>query len=199
MESFQETIHEYRKQLQKGIVQKAYKGLMEYLMALRTHFKDKYPDHFVSGSIYYGYMDMTYFSCFPESLKQRQLKIAIVFLHEPFRFEVWLAGNNKQVQAKYWTLIKESGWKEYRLVPTTKSVDSIIEHVLVDDPDFSDCDTLTSQIEKAAVLFNKDIENFISKNYQAAQHQLSRMVPRQAADTQAVGGAAPVRTAGYER
>jgi hypothetical protein len=163
MESFQENINEYRKQIQRGAVQKAYKGLMEYLMALRTHFSKKYPDHFVSGSIYYGYMDMTYFSFTPKSLLDRKLKTAVVFLHEPFRFEAWLAGNNKQIQAKYWNLIKESGWKKFSLVPTIKSVDSIIEHILVDDPDFGDLDDLTKQIEKAAVLFNKDIENFIFK------------------------------------
>ncbi len=104
MKLFHEYIHEYRKQLEKGAIQKAYKGLMEYIMDLRTHFKNTYPDYVVSGSIYYGYMDMTYFSFFPPSFKQRQLKIAIVFLHETFRFEVWLAGYNKQVQSKYWKL-----------------------------------------------------------------------------------------------
>ena len=66
MQSFQEYINEYRKQLAKGAIQKAYKGLMEYIMGLRTHFKNKYPDYFVSGSIYYGYMDMTYFSFTPQ-------------------------------------------------------------------------------------------------------------------------------------
>jgi hypothetical protein len=63
MGSFHESMNEYRKQLEKGAIQEAYKGLMEYILALRTHFKNKYPDYFVSGSIYYGYMDMTYFSC----------------------------------------------------------------------------------------------------------------------------------------
>jgi hypothetical protein len=80
MESFQEYVDEYRAQLAKGAIQKAYRGLMAYIMGLRTHLKTKYPDYFVSGSIYYGYMDMTYFSFFPESLKRRNLKIAIVFI-----------------------------------------------------------------------------------------------------------------------
>jgi len=79
MEAFHEFVNEYRKQLEQGAIQKAYKGLMEYVMALRTHFKNKYPEHVVSGSIYYGYMDMTYFSFNPKSLKDRGLKIAIVF------------------------------------------------------------------------------------------------------------------------
>jgi hypothetical protein len=58
MESFHEYMNEYREQLGKGAIQKAYKGLMEYIMGLRTHFKNKYPDYFISGSIYYGYMNM---------------------------------------------------------------------------------------------------------------------------------------------
>jgi len=107
MEPFHEYINEYRNQLAKGAIQKAYKGLMEYIMALRTHFKNNYPDYFVSGSIYYGYMDMTYFSFTPQSLKHRNLKIAIVFIHETCRFEAWLGGYNKQVQQKYWKLFKD--------------------------------------------------------------------------------------------
>jgi hypothetical protein len=109
-------------------------------------------------------MDMTYFSFFPNSLKDRKLKIAIVFIHDAFRFEVWLAGNNKQVQSKYWKLFKESDWNNYHIVSTTKGVDSIVEHILVDNPDFSDLDTLTEQIESATLKFIKHVESFLSKH-----------------------------------
>jgi hypothetical protein len=163
MESFHEYISEYRKQLEKGAINKAYRGLMEYILDLRTLFKNKYPDYFVS-SIYYGYMDMTFFSFFPKSIKQRSLKIAIVFLHDSFRFEVWLAGINKQVQQKYWKLLKESDWNKYHIVPTTKGFDSIVEYILVDDPDFSDLDKLTKQIERETMTFIKDVEIFLSKH-----------------------------------
>jgi len=164
MESFHEYMDEYRRQLEKGAIQKAYRGLMEYVMALRTHFQEKYPDYFVSGSIYYGYMDMTYFSFIPKSLQERKLKPAIVFVHEAFRFEVWLAAYNKQVQSKYWKLFKESGWNKYHLVPNTKGVDAILEHVVVDKPDFSDLDALTQQIESATREFIQDVESFLSEH-----------------------------------
>lgn len=162
MQSFQDNINEYRTQLEKGAIQKAYKGLMEYIMELRTHFKNNYPDYFVSGAIYYGYMDMTYFSFFPKSLKDRNLKVAVVFLHETFRFEVWLAGVNKQIQTKYWQWFKENGWDRYPLVPTTKGADSIIESVLVDNPDFSDLDALSNRIEKATLKFIQDVDSFLA-------------------------------------
>ena len=162
MRSFDKYMNEYRKQMKKGDIKKAYRGLMEYIMELRLHLKRHYPDHFVSGSIYHGYMDMTYFSFTPEALKRRRLKIAIVFIHDTCRFEVWLGGYNKQVQTKYWKLVKDSDWNEYRIPSTTKDVDSIMESTLVENPDFSDLDTLTKQIERSTLRFIEDVEGFLS-------------------------------------
>ena len=162
--SFQETMNEYKKQLQKGAIQKAYQGLMDYIMRLRSHFENKYSDYSVSGSIYFGYMDMTYFSFFPKSLKLRGLKVGIVFVHCPFRFEVWLFGYNRSVQARYWKLFKEGSWNKYLIPPTTKGVDSILEGILVENPDFNDLDALTSQIERGTLKFIDDVEDFLSKH-----------------------------------
>jgi hypothetical protein len=164
MESFHEYLDEYREQLEKGAIVKAYRGLMEYFMGLRTHFKNKYPDYFVSGSIYFGYLDMTYFSFTPESLKHRNLKIAIVFLHDAFRYEVWLGGYNKEVQSLYWEIFKDSGWDKYHIVSNTEGIDSILEYILVDNPDFSDLDSLTKKIERGTLKFIKDVEGFLSEN-----------------------------------
>ena len=76
------------------------------------------------------------------------MKVAIVFVHEAFRFEAWLAAVNKQVQGKYWKMIRESGWDQYHLIIPPKGNDAILEHVLVAYPDFGDLDALTMQIEK---------------------------------------------------
>jgi hypothetical protein len=162
MESLQRAMDEYQEQLKRGKIQVAYKGLMDYVMGLRTHFKKKFPELGVSGSIYYGYMDMTYFSIFPKKLKDRKLKIALVFLHEEFRFEVWLSGVNREVQTEYWQMVKDHGWDKYKLVSPGVWVDSILEHILVGDPDFSDLDALTQQIETGTVKFIQDVENFFS-------------------------------------
>jgi hypothetical protein len=162
MDSFQEWVDEYRRQLERGVIQKAYRGLLEYVMDLRTHFGRKYPDSLAPGGIYHGYMDMTYFPLFPTALKIRKLKIAIVFAHESTRFEVWLSGNNKQTQMKYWNLFKQVDWDKYRIPSTTRGVDSIVEYTLVETPDFGDLDALTGQIEKGTLGFIDDIEDFLS-------------------------------------
>ena len=161
--SFHDNMKEYKNQLEKGTIIKAYRGLMEYISALRTHFKKEFPDYSVSGSIYQGYMDMTYFAVFPPLLKLRKLKIAIVFLHEAFRFEAWLSSVNKTVQAKYWNLVREQAWNKYRIPPTIKGIDSIVEYVIVEKPSFRDLDALTKQIEQGTLEFIKDVETFLSK------------------------------------
>jgi len=161
MESFHEYMNEYKKQLNKGYIQEAYRGLMDYFGDLRSYLKNKHPEYFVSSSIYYGYMDMTYFSFFPKSLKRRDLKIAIVFIHDTFRFEVWLAGVNRDVQAKYWKLIKENDWDKYHISSNPRTVDYIVDHILIDKPDFSDLDTLTKQIERGTLDFIRDVEGFL--------------------------------------
>lgn len=163
MKSMSENMMELKKQLEKGAIQKAYLGLMEYMMSLKNHFSKKYPAYTTSGSLYPGYMDMTYFSILPGSLKERDLKIAIVFVYDAFRFEVWLSGKNKRVLEKYWHVFNENKWDQYKVVKPTKGIDSVVEHILAENPDFSDLDALTGQIEQGTVKFIQDIEVFLTK------------------------------------
>jgi hypothetical protein len=162
MASFQENMLAYKAELEKGSIQQAYKGLMEYMLKLRSHFQNQLPGCEVPGSIYFGYMDMTYFSIIPPALKEHKLKIALVFLHEAFRFEVWLSGYNRQVQARYWKLIREAGWGHYRLVGDPLKADAILEHVLVEKPDFDDLTGLTAQIEGETLSFIANAEVLLS-------------------------------------
>lgn len=162
MVSFHESMLEYKSQLQKGIIQKAYRGLMEYIGSLRSHFKSKFPDYAISGNIYFGYMDITYFALNPPLLKARKLRVALVFLHEEFRFEVWLSGYNKSIQKKYWDMVRNNGWEKYLVPPSLEGIDSIIEHILIEIPDFRDLDVLTKQIEDSTIKFIHDIEEFLS-------------------------------------
>jgi hypothetical protein len=161
MAILQTNMIEYRKQLQKGAIQQAYRGLMEYLQSLRAYFQKKYPDYEVLGNLYFGYMDMTYFAIIPPELKRRKLKVAVVFLHEVFRFEVWLSGVNRQVQVDFSNLIREKEWSKYSLTANPKASDSILEHILVENPDFDDLERLTKEIEVNTIKFINDIQDFL--------------------------------------
>jgi hypothetical protein len=163
LKSFNEKMLEYKKQLDKGRIQKAYRELMQYFQSLRLYLKNKYPDYFISGSIYYGFMDMTYFSFTPQSLKDRKLKIAIVFVHEKFSFEVWLGGNNKKIQKRFWNLVREKNWNQYYVPSSIRGLDSILECILVENPDFSNLEVLTKHIEIEVMKFINNVEHFFSE------------------------------------
>lgn len=160
MHSIQEDMNEFRRQLRSGSIQKAYFALLSYMMGLRRHFMKKYQSHAVSG-LYQGYMDMTYFAVLPPSLKQRGLKIAIVFNYDAFRFEAWLAGSNRKVQRKYWELITKSRWNEYRVITPAKGVDSVVECTLAEDFDFDDIESPTATIEENTATFVDHIERHL--------------------------------------
>ena len=163
MTNFADDMREFQSQLALGRVQAAYQGLMQYMLDLKTHFTNQFPDYAVSGSLYQGTMDMTYFAVVPETLKQRGLKIAVVFVYSSFCFEVCLSGYNRQVQARYWQILKDSGWDKYRLVPAPTGFDSILECPLADPPDFGDLNALTAQIEQGTLAFIQDVEEFLAK------------------------------------
>jgi hypothetical protein len=161
MKSSQEDMNSFRIQLKTGSVQKAYRALLRFMMDLRTRFKNRYPKYAVLG-LYQGYMDMTYFAIVPPSFKRRSLKIAVVFNYEAFRFEAWLSGTNRQVQRKYYELVGDSRWTEYRITTPAKGVDSIIECNLAENFDLSDPNSLTASIESKTINFINDIEKFLS-------------------------------------
>lgn len=161
MQSIHVEMDDLRKQLEKGSIQNAYRALISFMMGLRTHFAKKYGDSAVSA-LYQGYMDMTYFAIFPQALKRHDLKVAVVFNYDAFRFEAWLAARNRKIQRQYWELFKEIPSAEYRTVTPAEGIDSIIECDLATDFDIDSPGILTSRIETAVGEFIDTIERILS-------------------------------------
>lgn len=148
-------INEYRKQLLAGTIQKGYRGLMMYMGSLKNHFENKYSEDFVTGNIHQGFMDFSYFSITPKSLKTKKLKVLVLFDHNRFCFEVGLVGQNKQIQEKYWKLFCARNSKKYIIPPTAE--DCVVKAVVIENPDFDDLIALTQLIDKGLMKFIKDI------------------------------------------
>lgn len=162
MESLNNHIKEYNTQLCKGQIQKAYKGIMTFMSRLSIYLVDRYPDY-ATSALYLGYMDMTYFSFTPSYLKLKKLKIAVVYLHQENRFEVWLGGNNRKIQAEYINLIRLKNIGKYKISQVLPGVDSIVESILVENPDFDHYEELKKQIEKGTIKFANDMIKMLSE------------------------------------
>jgi hypothetical protein len=105
---------------------------------------------------------MTYFSILTPTLKNRLLKVAVVLVYQPFRFEVWLSGRNRKVQEEVSRTIQQAGWQVYPLTPDPGKADSVLSQVLIEDPEFSDLKDLTARIEKGTLEFIQAVEAFFS-------------------------------------
>ena len=160
MDSLGEDILEYNRQLGEGSIQRAYRGIMAFMANLRDALAARHPDH-SAGSLYQGYMDMTYFSLTPPSLGGRKLKLAVVYLHVENRLEVWLAGGNRKVQAEYVELLKGHDLGGCKLSRAAPGVDSIVEEVLAERPDFNDIGKLTKSVEAGIIRFSAKMEGIL--------------------------------------
>lgn len=162
MQSLNESVKEYTVQLQQGQIQKAYKGIMTFMSGLKTWLESRHPENTATG-LYPGYMDMTYFAFTPQALKQRSLKIAIVYLHEQNRFEVWLGGANRRVQSEYVELFKGKNLDGLILSKVEPGVDSIVEMKLVEKPDFDHPEELMLAIESKVIEFTEQVKKLLPK------------------------------------
>ena len=156
MASLDDQIQEYQLQLRKGHIQKAYRGIMAFMSSLKSYLEKAYPDYFTS-TLYFGNMDMTYIAFTSPQLKDKKLKIAIVYLHEEARFEAWLGGNNRKIQAETVSLLENQNLGKYKLSQVQPGVDSIIESILVEQPNFDMLNSLKEQIKEKTIAFINDM------------------------------------------
>ena len=152
MNSINRAVEEYTEQLKSGRIRQAYRGIMSFMSGLKAFMERLHPD-LAFSSLYPGYMDMTYFACTPPALKEKGLKIAIVYLHEENRFELWLSGSNKKIQAEYISLLQTRDTGGCKLSQSKPGVDSILETRLPDQPDFDHAKDLMERIERETIHF----------------------------------------------
>lgn len=148
----------YKKLLEKGDIQVAYAELVKYVQKLKIEFSKDLSDTYSVGSVFQGYMDYTYFYLSNDYLKDKKLKLGLVFNHTHVRFEMWLLGQTKDIQEKYWRLLKSTKWIRGLEMPQY----SVFEVVLIEKPDFDDLDKLTKNIKNKLLSVAEDIANSIN-------------------------------------
>lgn len=151
-------IEEYIAQLESSNLSSGYRALMEYLMSLRIHFINKYSEAFTVGTFHQGLMNLSYFPIKTKTLSHHNLKFGLIFNHEKIQFEIWLLGRNKQIQEKYWNLLRQTTNKYLR---STNAHEAIIQHVLIAEPDFKQLNLLTQRIDDETVKFMADVSGLL--------------------------------------
>ena len=154
-------LSDYNKQSSQYENHLDYHQMIGYMKELRAFFYKEYETSFKLGSIYRENPDYSYFSLTTDELKIQKLKFVIILNHKTLYFSICLSGQNKSIRKKYWQMFRESDWNKYHLVETINDSLSIIDHTIVEEPDFSNRRNLTELIEKESLKFIEEIKNIL--------------------------------------
>lgn len=150
----QKSIEIYKEQLNQGDIQAAYSALTKYVAELKSNF----PKEYHTGYISFGYLDYTYFSFFNAFLRGHKLRFGVVLNHGEMQFELWLMGQNADVQKKYWEILKDSKWNSDRNEMPRYAV---LEVLLENQIDFKDKKRMTENIITKAVSLSREIQQYL--------------------------------------
>lgn len=121
---------------------RGYQELLQLLQKIRSRFAKAAPEYKV-GNISPGYLDFSYFPFFDEALRGQLLRFGFVLNHQDMSFELWLMGQNAEVQKIYWQKLKDLKWNAEK---TAMPKYTVLETVIEDNPDFSHLDDLVKQL-----------------------------------------------------
>lgn len=153
----QKSLDIYKEQLSYGYIQTAYLTLIKYVAELKSKFSTQY----TTGNISFGYLDYTYFPFFNQYLRSQKLRFGVVLNHEKMQFELWLIGQNVDVQRKYWQILKNSIWNSNRRDMPKYSV---LEVVLENQIDFNDKEKMNQNIISRAIDLSLEIQEYLKSN-----------------------------------
>ena len=153
-------ISTYQEQIIKGDIQKTYNFLLKYVMQLKASLEKSFSQEYSFGNVSPGYLDFSYFPFYNDYLRDKKLRFGVVLNHREMRFELWLMGQNKKIQERYWDILKTSFWNQGR---TAMPQYAVIETVLIDNPDFEKIEKLTTDIENRAAYEVDKIATYLKK------------------------------------
>lgn len=151
----------YKEQLQKQDIQIAYIQLIKFISRLKIKFSKELAHKYSFNNIFQGYMDYSYFYYSNSYLKEKRLKLGLVLNHKNMTFEIWLLGNTKDIQKKYWNLLKNTKWINNLEIPQY----SIFEITIIENPNFNDLDLLSEEIKDKLIEVSNEILSSLKKNY----------------------------------
>lgn len=119
----------YRYLLATTDIQQAYQEFVDLFRFVRIELEKQLPQYNFSSHIVENRLDFAYFQLTDEALKNKGLKIQVVFVHKTYCFEVWVSRYNRQIQQKYYRILKDQTIKYY-LNSLPASIDYIFKSTL---------------------------------------------------------------------
>lgn len=139
-------LSEYKELLQTTNLRESYQEFIKLFRYIRVALEKSMPEYKFQGNIVENGMDYSYFLFTNKNLKEKGLKMAVVFAHSNFQFEVWLSGYNRNYQSKYYDLLKGKNIP-FELTDNPTRKDYILRVKLEESVDLSDESLLIKEIK----------------------------------------------------
>lgn len=139
-------LSEYKELLQTTNLRECYQEFIKLFRYIRVSLEKSMPEYKFQGNIVENGMDYSYFLFTNKNLKEKGLKMAVVFVHSNFQFEVWLSGYNRNYQSKYYDLLKGKNIP-FELTDNPTQKDYILRVTLEGSVDLSDVSFLIKEIK----------------------------------------------------
>ena len=159
-ESISDCVRTYTASLRSGDLPLAYRAILSALLSFRTAWQREHPQD-KTGGLYQGYLDMSFVAVSPPRLANRRLKISLVYLHAEGRFSLWLAAENRAIQAEIWNALMGKNIGGDTLTSLRPGTDAIIEREVPPPYAFDEPDALTNRLMDAAEGFVRDMAALI--------------------------------------
>lgn len=155
-----EQVNKYHQLINDENLEQAYRIIMTTMSQLKVAWDTRYPG-MPSGSLYQGFMDMTFISVKPERLSELDLKVSIVYLHQSNTFEGWLVARNRKIQSSMHQKLQKRPLGKYFLTILEPGVDAIIATPLIEQPNFDEPKRLIGQIIENTLNFIGDMQELV--------------------------------------
>ncbi len=153
-------VKKYHQLINDENLEQAYCIIMSTMSQLKVTWDTRYPE-MPSGSLYQGFLDMTFISVKPAGLSDLDLKVSIVYLHQRNSFEGWLVARNRKIQSDIHQKLQSQPLGKYNLTVLAPGVDAIIDTVLIQHPDFDDPASLIEEVIKNSLNFISDMQKLV--------------------------------------
>ncbi len=160
MHTSNQRVMKYHQLINDENLEQAYRIIMTTMSQLKVAWDTRYPE-MPSGSLYQGFLDMTFISVKPAGLSELDLKVSMVYLHQSNTFEGWLVARNRKVQSVIHKNLHHRPLGKYSLTVLEPGVDAIIATSLIRHPDFDDPASLIEEIIKNTLNFISDMQNLV--------------------------------------
>lgn len=150
----------YRNLLATTELQLGYQEFIKLFRFLRIELEKELPDFSFSSNIVENNMDFAYFQLTDTDLREKGVKIQVVFVHKSFRFEVWASGYNRKTQCFYYNKLKNQPLKYY-LNDNPERIDYIFKAEIEKDIELHSGDIVISKIKPVVLEMITFVKNHI--------------------------------------